>query len=565
MSKGGVLGSAQSGADRYRRRLLAAAGLSNNLLLSNLNTTVTIKSSPAKSAEETGRLGIISGFLTKRNEQHSWQRRFCALVPQSFLYYFEDESADSPRGIIDLEFYTDISAQPNNVVKLATADGSHRTFYFQADSEEEMNAWLSALIRERYFHVRDERDAYQELQKDFQAQSAADQDEMKRVVAERYAVLALEERALREEAEVAHQLNELLTSVDGVVELDAPSASTEAISDMAVAALEGGGRALVRRVAELEARLEQSKSGAARLEEELRDYQDQLRSAAAELEVEAKALAREQKLKAAEMADVAGLRAELEEGEVNLGIIERTKRSADDRVSELSEQKKLLVREVKAARKLLAEKKRLLAKADPRDSPPPPDDPRRDVSSSLESSLDDDPPRLVAAEAEHSSPYRLLNNAASKLLDNLAKPTPHARKPTLLSAAAAAASPDDDDDRGDPDPAAAAAALPAFPLDDDLTDDDAALSVVDLLLRAQFAKSKGEARRLIAQGGARLQDVKVSDTDALLSRADFAAAPQGTIKLSAGKKKHAILTLGAPPPSPETAATTDSLAPAPAP
>ena len=214
-TKNGLVASAQVGADRYRRRLLAAAGLSNNVLLSNLNTTVTVKSSPAKSASETGRLGIISGFLTKRNEQHSWQRRFCALVPQSFLYYFEDDESDAPRGIIDLEYYTDISAQPNNVVKLATGDGSHRTFYFQADSEEEMNAWMSALIRERYFVLRDERDAYQELQHDFQAQSAADGDEVKRVVAERLVVVELEERALREEAEVAHQLDELLDVVGG--------------------------------------------------------------------------------------------------------------------------------------------------------------------------------------------------------------------------------------------------------------------------------------------------------------------------------------------------------------
>jgi len=153
--------------------------------------------------------------------------------------------------------------------------------------------------------------------------------------------------------------------------------------------------------------------------------------------------------------------------------------------------------------------------------------------------------------AINAAKRRLADETTALLHGPDALPPIHAAVDALFAAAA--------------DPAAAAAALPAFPLDDDLTDDDAALSVVDLLLRAQFAKSKGEARRLIAQGGARLQDVKVSDTDALLSRADFAAAPQGTIKLSAGKKKHAILTLGAPPPSPETAATTDSLAPAPAP
>lgn len=361
MSKGGLVGSAQSGADRYRRRLLAAAGLSNNLLLSNLNTTVTIKSSPPKTAEETARLGIISGFLTKRNEQHSWQRRFCALVPQTFLYYFEDEEADAPRGIIDLEYYTDISAQPNNIVKLASTDGSQRTFYFKADSEEEMNAWMSALIRERYFVLRDERDAYQELQHDFQAQSAADADEVRRASVERHAMIDLEARALREEAEVAHQLNELRTALESVVPSSvigiAPDTPSETIGDTIMSQLEAGGRALVERVAELEARLVESRNGAARLEEELRDYRDQVQGASAELDVEARALAREQKLKANEMSDVASLNAELEEGEVNLGIIERTKFSAEQRVAELTEHKKLLVREVKSARTLLAAKR----------------------------------------------------------------------------------------------------------------------------------------------------------------------------------------------------------------
>ena len=152
-SRGGVFGSAHSVSDRYRRRLLAAAGLSNNLLFSNLNTTITVKSSPPKTARNTADLGIVAGNLTKRNEQHAWQRRFCVLAPQSLLYYFEDAEADTPRGIIDLEYYTDITAQPNNVVRLATpaSHGPQRTFYFQADSEEDMNAWLSALIRERYF------------------------------------------------------------------------------------------------------------------------------------------------------------------------------------------------------------------------------------------------------------------------------------------------------------------------------------------------------------------------------------------------------------------------------
>ena len=85
MSKTGVFGVANSVGDRYRRRLLAAAGMSNNQLFSNLNTTITIKSSPPKTARSTAQLGIICGNMTKRDEQHTWKRRFCVLAPQSLL------------------------------------------------------------------------------------------------------------------------------------------------------------------------------------------------------------------------------------------------------------------------------------------------------------------------------------------------------------------------------------------------------------------------------------------------------------------------------------------------
>ena len=67
------------------------------------NTTLTIKSSPPKTAAVATRLGVRVGTLTKRNEQQVWQRRYCALVPQTLLYYYDHEGAESARGIIDLE------------------------------------------------------------------------------------------------------------------------------------------------------------------------------------------------------------------------------------------------------------------------------------------------------------------------------------------------------------------------------------------------------------------------------------------------------------------------------
>ena len=53
--------------------------------------------------------------------------------------------------------------------------------------------------------------------------------------------------------------------------------------------------------------------------------------------------------------------------------------------------------------------------------------------------------------------------------------------------------------------------------------------------------SNGEARRLIKQGAARLNDTPVSDQNALVTLSDFDS--DATAKLSAGKKRHALLKL----------------------
>jgi tyrosyl-tRNA synthetase len=65
------------------------------------------------------------------------------------------------------------------------------------------------------------------------------------------------------------------------------------------------------------------------------------------------------------------------------------------------------------------------------------------------------------------------------------------------------------------------------------------MSVVQLLVRSGLAASGKEARRLIAEGGARLDDRPLTDPGLTLD----AAALAGTLKLSAGKKRHALVTL----------------------
>ena len=53
-----------------------------------------------------------------------------------------------------------------------------------------------------------------------------------------------------------------------------------------------------------------------------------------------------------------------------------------------------------------------------------------------------------------------------------------------------------------------------------------------------LTESNGEARRLIKQGAAKVNDVQVKDQNAALSPSDLA---DGIIKLSAGKKRHALI------------------------
>lgn len=65
------------------------------------------------------------------------------------------------------------------------------------------------------------------------------------------------------------------------------------------------------------------------------------------------------------------------------------------------------------------------------------------------------------------------------------------------------------------------------------------ISVVQLFVRAGLAKSGKEAKRLIAEGGARLDDAPLTDASLMLGAADLGAP----VKLSAGKKRHALVTL----------------------
>ena len=79
-----------------------------------------------------------------------------------------------------------------------------------------------------------------------------------------------------------------------------------------------------------------------------------------------------------------------------------------------------------------------------------------------------------------------------------------------------------------------ALALPASEL-------EAGIAAFELFHRAGLASSKGESRRLFRGGGAKINDAAVTDETRLIGMADVNA--NGVIKLSAGKKRHALIRL----------------------
>jgi tyrosyl-tRNA synthetase len=72
-------------------------------------------------------------------------------------------------------------------------------------------------------------------------------------------------------------------------------------------------------------------------------------------------------------------------------------------------------------------------------------------------------------------------------------------------------------------------ALPSFDVGGD------AINIVDALIGLGFAKSRGEARRLIAGGGARVDGEKVTDEALTISVSDT------PVRISAGKKHHGLI------------------------
>ena len=80
--------------------------------------------------------------------------------------------------------------------------------------------------------------------------------------------------------------------------------------------------------------------------------------------------------------------------------------------------------------------------------------------------------------------------------------------------------------------------LPTLTLSDEELGDG--MSIVQIIVKAGLAGSGKEAKRLIADNGAKMNDVALDDAG-LMVTADMLSTP---MKLSAGKKRHALVQIG---------------------
>ncbi|CBN79560.1 conserved unknown protein [Ectocarpus siliculosus] len=413
-----------SKADRLKQKALSVVDtvqtLSSSTDSSN-SCTITVKSSPPRTAAEMTKLSVRRGWMFKKNKQGAWQRRYCCLVPHTFLYYFESKDAEVPRGVIDLDPYTNIGVDQRTGAIVLGPGGSWtvagqglRKFYFKpeerrmmrttaaggagangtavAEAEGEgggsgvakkgdggggevLGEWLSGLHRERYKVVRDERDAYMNLQEEYMSQMQDTTSAKTEAEKERCRVLQglqAEHAAVRAAARDGLEQARALFRDEELPPEDAESLPLPALLARVRAVASDRRCRQTRLEVELAAAL--SALAAARNEEgESRGVAEQLRAEAGEASARAtnaearveraeEEATRERGLRATAEASLEACKdrleaimVDVEQGQVNLGIMAGERRAAAAKAAELSEQKRLLVREVKLSRRSLAE------------------------------------------------------------------------------------------------------------------------------------------------------------------------------------------------------------------
>lgn len=150
-----------------------------NSALSTREKKCPLTFAPPRTPEMMTELSTKAGWLVKRNEQNIWQKQWCCIVPQTYLYVFnegavvkennDNDDANSseieeiqnfhkemqPVAIIDLETYSSNEKRDGGFFSFELSGDSGenselRTFDFKAQSKEDMEQWSEALLYDRY-------------------------------------------------------------------------------------------------------------------------------------------------------------------------------------------------------------------------------------------------------------------------------------------------------------------------------------------------------------------------------------------------------------------------------
>ena len=171
---------------------------SKSSLFSNMSTPCAIQSSPSRTPEVMTEMSTKAGWLRSRSDRDGWRKRWCCIVPHTYLYIYEEGAAINqekniidnkkleelvtdrnkrkysfrkdmqPLGIIDLEAYScsNKTEDGSYVFELKADDDVNphlKPILFKGQSENDVDQWSDALLNHRYATLLDEKEAYLEV------------------------------------------------------------------------------------------------------------------------------------------------------------------------------------------------------------------------------------------------------------------------------------------------------------------------------------------------------------------------------------------------------------------
>ncbi|CAI5721777.1 hypothetical protein KXD40_004609 [Peronospora effusa] len=132
-------------------------------------------------AETLTTKGTCSGFLRKQadNEPGAWNQYYFVVKPLTYLFYYNSKDDETPRGIIDLEYLTDIKRNadclqravgggdncfrvsgklpPLTAEQIASGDAPKmRPLYLDTEDDDKAKEWMNAIRNHRFSLKKDE-------------------------------------------------------------------------------------------------------------------------------------------------------------------------------------------------------------------------------------------------------------------------------------------------------------------------------------------------------------------------------------------------------------------------